>query len=126
MVVDDNPAVLESLSLVLVHFGFEVNSFFDDEEALAATIQFVPDFLICDAHMNEVTESLDSAPEHIRGIEVASEIQHACPACIVIVMSGNLKPSIVLDRAEKLGAHVQTMPKPTSPDDLIKALARAA
>ncbi len=126
MVVDDSPAVLESLILLLHHFGFEVASFYDGAEALGASRDFAPDFLICDAHMNELTNSEDSVPEHIQGIETASAIQHACPECRVIVMSGNLKASTVLDRARRLGVSVRPLPKPTSPDALMQELTIAA
>jgi CheY-like chemotaxis protein len=125
MVVDDSPGVQQSLILLLLYFGFEVAPFLDGSEAILATKSFHPDALICDAHINEMTNSEDFAPEHIEGVETASAIQHQWPQCRVIVMSGNLKESVLLDRAEKLGAHIQVMPKPSSPDMLISALKAA-
>jgi CheY-like chemotaxis protein len=106
----------------LHYFGFEVAPFLDGAEAILATKYFHPDALICDAHANEMTNSCDYAPERIAGIETASAIQHEWPQCKVIVMSGNLKESVVLERAEALGAHVQVMPKPSSPETLISVL----
>jgi DNA-binding NarL/FixJ family response regulator len=122
MIVDDSPGVMQSLTLLLLHFGFELATFLDGGEALSATAEFHPDALICDAHIDELTNSVDSAPDLIEGIETASAIQHAWPRCRVIVMSGNLKPSVVLDRARRLGARVRVMPKPSSPEALISAL----
>lgn len=126
MVVDDSPGVMQSLILLLRHFGFEVATFVDGAEAVSATNHFRPDALICDAHTNELTNPYDSPPDHIAGIEVASAVQRAWPRCKVIIMSGNLGPSVVLDRARELGARVQVMPKPSSPEELISALRRTA
>lgn len=122
MVIDDSPSVLRSLVMLLHHFGFQVWGFLNDREAVSAARECDPDVLICDAHMEEVLESPTSVPERIKGVEVASEIQKVLPRCEVIVMSSNLNPATVVDRAEKLGMHVRAIPKPANPAHLISEL----
>lgn len=122
MVVDDSPGVLRSLVLLLHHFGFEVWGFLDQHEAVAAIPKCEPDVLICDAHVNEANEIEDPCPECIEGIKVASEIQHVRPECDVIIMSANLRPATILDRAEKLGVRARVLPKPSNPANLISEL----
>ena len=122
MIVDDSPGTLRSLIMLLHHFGFEVWGFLDEEEAISAATKYDPDVLICDAHMEEITDTEELAPEEIKGIEVASTIQRILPRCEVIVMSGNLNPGVIQDRAKRIGAKVRVMSKPTDPAALLSEL----
>jgi len=119
MVVDDSPGVLDSLVLLLIHFGFDTAGFLDASDAFAVLNEYKPDVAICDAHMEEVEDGDEPVPQRIKGIETASKIKRARPGCKVIVLSGNLKPKTVIDRAERLGAKVLMMPKPGNPRELI-------
>ncbi len=119
MVVDDSPGVLHSLVMLLHHFGFEVWGFLDHQEAVEATSECQPDVLICDAHVDDVPEIENPSPESIKGIKVASEIQNKRPQCEVILLSANLRPSTLVERANQVGVRVKVLPKPSSPDSLI-------
>lgn len=122
MVVDDSPGVLQSLVMLLHHFEFEVWGFLNGQEAVDAIKQCAPDILICDAHMDEAGVLDDTSPDRIKGIEIASVIQRAWPDCRVIIMSANLKPSIVLDHARTLGVRATVLPKPSHPASLLSKL----
>ncbi len=122
MIVDDSPRTLRSLIMLLHHFGFEVWGFLDGKEAVSALERCDPDVLICDAHIEELTDSEEIAPEMIKGIDVASKIQRIRPRCQVIVLSGNLNPGVIQDRAKKAGTKVRVMPKPANPAELLSEL----
>ncbi len=122
MIVDDSPRTLRSLIMLLHHFGFEVWGFLDGKEAVSALERYDPDVLICDAHIEELTDSEEIAPEMIKGIDVASKIQRIRPRCQVIVLSGNLNPGVIQDRAKKAGTKVRVMPKPANPAELLSEL----
>src|SRR3954453_9979949 len=48
LVVDDNPDIVESCSLLLMHLGYEVASAFDGDRALEVARDFRPDAALLD------------------------------------------------------------------------------
>lgn len=125
MIVDDSPATLHSLIMLLHHFGFEVWGFLDEEEAIAEVREYAPDVLICDVHVEEASDPADLPSERIKGIRTASAIQRQRPQCEVIVMSGNMNPSVISQHAKKMGVNITVMPKPADPAALLNEIRRS-
>jgi CheY-like chemotaxis protein len=54
LIVDDEPAWLNALSMVLVSKGYEVRGVVNAEEALASLAQFKPDLIVSDVRMPDM------------------------------------------------------------------------
>jgi CheY-like chemotaxis protein len=77
LIVDDEPSVLMSLSLVLAEIGYRVRSAADGFSALLQIRQEAPDILISDLNMPSMS-----------GFELLSVVRRRYPAIKVIAMSG--------------------------------------
>lgn len=88
LVVDDEPSITATLSLVLSASGFEVKAANSGEEALEVAQKFGPDALITDYAM----PGMD-------GLELAGKVIRLYPACRVLVFSGYSRlPPAPVDR----------------------------
>ena len=77
LVVDDEPSITTTLSLVLQSDGFEVETANSGPEALEIAPRFGPDALITDFAMPEMN-----------GCELAAELIKLFPACRIILFTG--------------------------------------
>jgi CheY-like chemotaxis protein len=77
LIVDDEPSVLTSLSLVLAEIGYSVQSVADGFSALLKLRKDIPDFLLSDLNMPNMS-----------GFELLSVVRRRYPAIKVIAMSG--------------------------------------
>ena len=76
-VVDDDPIITTTLGLILSQQVFDVTPFTGPLEALEAAQTETPNLLIADVMMPGLS-----------GIELAIALREACPACAVILFSG--------------------------------------
>jgi CheY-like chemotaxis protein len=86
LVVDDEPSLRTSLSVVLREFGFEVWSAGNGFSALSEMRTAVPDILISDLNMPGMS-----------GFELLSIVRRRFPAIPVIAMSGSFVGNTVPD-----------------------------
>jgi len=107
-VVDDEPAIAFSLGEVLRRQGFEVTSFTDPLKALEAIHINTPDFLIADVVMPGMS-----------GIELAIVIREAYPTCMVLLFSGQLAISQMLQAAKESGHDFEVLSKPVPPEQIL-------
>lgn len=108
-VVDDEHIIASTLTLILRHQGFEATSFFDPGEALLAAQGKAPDLLISDVVMPRYS-----------GIELAIKMRTICPACKVLLFSGQAATTSMLDEARAKGHDFEVLAKPIHPHDLLK------
>ena len=94
LVVDDNAALLASLSAVLREAGHEVKTAADGAEALALAQSWKPDFVLLDAQM-----------PRMNGFEVAKQLRTLFPqsAMKLVLMSGSPPDETTLRGAERAG-----------------------
>jgi len=78
LVVDDAPAIRESISTLLADIGFSVRTADNGLTALAAIRKDMPNFLLSDLNMPEMS-----------GFELLSVVRRRYPAIRVIAMSGS-------------------------------------
>jgi len=78
LIVDDDDAVRDSLSLLLKASGFEVSTAADGLEALAVLRNGLPAVLLSDLNMPKMS-----------GIELFSEVRQQFPSVSLVAMSGN-------------------------------------
>ena len=94
LIVDDNAALLASLSAVLRDAGHEVKTAADGGEALALVQSWKPDFVLLDAQM-----------PRMNGFEVARQLRTLFPqrAMKLVLMSGSPPDETTLRGAERAG-----------------------
>jgi CheY-like chemotaxis protein len=84
LVVDDEPSLRESFTLVFHRLGYDVRSAEDGFAALFEIGKLIPDILLCDLNMPGMS-----------GFELLSVVRRRFPAIPVIAMSGGFFGSAV-------------------------------
>ena len=107
-VVDDETVIAATLAMILRHQGLEARSFDSPLEALNATREIVPDLLISDVMMPELS-----------GIELALKVREYCPECKVLLFSGQAATADLLEKARADGHDFEVLAKPVHPSDLL-------
>lgn len=110
LLVDDEPAVLESTSLILKRANYDVEAYGEAESALERITKFQPDVLITDVSL----PSMD-------GINLASQVRAVLPKCEIVLYSGTLVPHLV--RFAQLNQY-ELVPKPLDSEQLMALLKR--
>jgi CheY-like chemotaxis protein len=112
LVVEDEPVVLHTLGLILKQHGYEVRGARDGKEALAIAPEFRPDTLLCDINLPDMD-----------GIQVAVRLKQELSHCRVILLSGEISSTELLDEAAGRGIHFEVLAKPAEPQHLLRILA---
>jgi FixJ family two-component response regulator len=108
-VVDDDPAVLDSLKFLLELAGHKVATYASAAEFLADRAS-APACLILDHHM-----------PHMTGLELVARLQSKGARIPVLLITGSPSPAIAA-RAAQLGIE-KVLEKPPVEDDLLKFIA---
>ena len=111
LIVDDEPAIANSLSLILEHHGYRCIVADSGEQAVELARSTPPHVLVCDVIMHEMN-----------GIEAARQIRSLCPECRIILMSGNVNTTQLLEHARSAGDDFEILAKPFHPAELIDKL----
>lgn len=111
--MDDEKIIADSLGLILRGRGFTVRVAYGGKQAIADAGDFAPDVLISDVVMPDMN-----------GVALADHFFHQCPACRVILMSGNATSRALLALAAERGHHYAFIPKPFHPTKLLEILDR--
>ena len=111
-VVDDEDTIASSLAMILRYQGgFHATSFTDPLKALQAVHVEVPDLLISDVVMPQMS-----------GIELAIQLRDACPDCKVLLFSGTSATADLLEAARATGYTFELLLKPVHPADLLASI----
>jgi len=112
LIIDDEPGLRQTVSLILADEGYQVTVASDGEEGLAKALELDPDIILCDVRMPRMT-----------GLEFLDRYKAAHGGAMVIVMTayGGMEMAI---QAMKQGAY-DYIPKPFSPDQLLLTLKKA-
>ena len=108
-VVDDEPIIATTLTLILQNSGYLAQAFFNPLQALAAARLEAPDLVISDVVMPQLT-----------GVELAIKTRAMCPSCKVILFSGQAQTGDLLSVAREQGHNFNLLPKPVHPADLLR------
>jgi CheY-like chemotaxis protein len=94
LIVDDNVALLTSLSSVLREAGHNVKTAEDGEQAIPVAVSWNPEFVLLDAHL-----------PGINGFEVAKRLRemYAPQAMTLVLMSGSTLDEATVRGAERAG-----------------------
>lgn len=92
LVVDDEPALRESLGMLLASVGYDVDTASNGVSAVSQMNRTVPDLIVTDLNMPEMS-----------GIELITHVRGRYPAVLIVAMSGDyhdeaVPASIMADR----------------------------
>jgi DNA-binding NtrC family response regulator len=107
-VVDDERVIATTLAAILHLNGFVADSFVRPFDALEAARVNAPDLLISDVMMPEIS-----------GVELAIQMKAICPACKVLLFSGQAATADLLLAARERGHDFQLLSKPIHPTELL-------
>ena len=111
LVVDDDMRIADTITEVLTHAGFEAQAAYTGESALQAAASFQPDCLLTDVLMSGMN-----------GVELAVAFREQHPTSRILLISGQVGISEIIENAERRGLHFQLLPKPVHPRVLIEEL----
>lgn len=114
LVVDDEPACLESIELLLTLQGFEVLAVATGHEAIADVTRFCPDVAIIDWMLRD----------ELDGLQVAGALIEAIPGLGIIIITGY--PSDDVERRIRQYPGARYLAKPNRADELIKVVRELA
>ncbi len=107
-VVDDEPAIAFTLTAILKLNSYDARCFTNPLEALQAIANCRPDLLISDVVMPEMS-----------GVDLAVRMKEECPACKVLLFSGQAQTADLLEAARQQGHDFELLAKPIHPADLL-------
>jgi len=111
-VVDDEDVIASSLAMILrFQGGLHATSFTDPLKALQAAHADVPDLLITDVVMPQMS-----------GIDLAIQLRDVCPDCKVLLFSGQAATADLLEVARATGYTFELLSKPVHPADLLASI----
>ena len=111
LVVDDEPAITDTLAAVLKNSGYTVRTAYNADGAIALAREFVPDLVITDVVM-----------PGMNGIELAIKIRNLLPLCKILLFSGQAATADLLTDAKNRGYDFELLVKPIHPTDLLAKL----
>jgi DNA-binding NtrC family response regulator len=110
-VVDDERLIAETLSLILSRNGFSASFFVDPVAALQASRFDTPDLVISDVMMPQMS-----------GVDFAIQVTALCPACKILLFSGQAGTVDMLHAAREQGYDFHLLAKPVHPADLLRKI----
>ncbi len=112
LVIDDEPGLRQTVTLILGEEGYEVNAASDGEEGLRRALETEPDIVLCDVRM-----------PRLGGLEFLDRYRAEGGEAMVIVMTAYGSTELAIE-AMKKGAY-DYLPKPFSADQLVLELRKA-
>ena len=112
LIIDDEPGLRQTVSLILSEEGYQVSTASDGEDGLAKAAEVQPDIILCDVRM-----------PRLPGLEFVQRYREQSGTAMVIVMTayGSMELAI---QAMKAGAY-DYLSKPFSPDQLLLTIKKA-
>jgi CheY-like chemotaxis protein len=111
LVIDDEPAIADSLVEILNVSGYDAIAFYSGHDAIEFARQRCPDLVISDVVMPK-----------LNGVDTVLSIRELCPATRVFLFSGQASTVDILKRARAKGHEFELIAKPIHPEALLKIL----
>jgi len=109
LVVDDEVAVADTLSLIFSGCGYEAHSAHSAEEAIETISTWQPDVAVVDVML-----------PRMNGIEFGIVLKSNYPACRVVLVSGHPGTEELLELARRRGHDFDILAKPLHPDVILE------
>jgi DNA-binding response OmpR family regulator len=112
LIIDDEATIADSLAEILNDYGYKALAFYDGPAAITATREQCPDLVLCDVIM-----------PRLNGVDTVLAIQEICSTARILLFSGQVSTTDILEKARANGHFFEVLPKPIHPDELLKRLA---
>ncbi len=112
LIVDDEPAIADTLAIIFQLAGYNASAVYSGEEALAFVAAHRPSLVVTDVIM----PGLD-------GISMAKIIRNSYPSCQVLLFSGNADTQELLEGAKEEGYKFEVLAKPVPPPQMLAKVA---
>ena len=112
LIIDDEPGLRQTVSMILAGEGYDVHTASDGEEGLRCAFELSPDLILCDVRM-----------PRLPGLEFVERYHGEGGRAMVIVMTAYGSTELALE-AMKKGAY-DYLPKPFAADQLVLTLKKA-
>ena len=110
LIVDDEPLVAMTLTLIFERQGFQVDTTHDATQGLAAALLYRPDLILCDIDMPGRS-----------GMELMKDLSRELPGTPVLVLTGYYHAlHRVYEIANGMRQKVNVLTKPCQPTELLK------
>ena len=111
LVIDDDVTIANTLAMVLNISGFEATAVYSGEHGLELARESPFDHLVTDVVM-----------PGMNGIDAAVAIRQMLPNCHILLISGNINTSELLDLAAAKGHAFNILAKPVHPTFLLEQM----
>jgi CheY-like chemotaxis protein len=111
LVVDDESLIADSVATILNRNGYSAEALYSGADALQSVREQCPDIIVSDVVMPDVN-----------GIQLAKAVRSLCPKTRIVLFSGNVDTSHLLDDASMEGYFFEILAKPVHPLQLLKTL----
>ncbi|MGH9473559.1 MAG: response regulator transcription factor [Terriglobales bacterium] len=112
LVVDDEPAIADTLAIILNTSGYEAHAAYDCSSARQRTSRWLPDLILSDIALPDGN-----------GVDLVIELQHLYPHAGVLLFSGQEAAEAPLRRAAEAGYEFEVLAKPVHPTELLERIA---
>ena len=112
LIVDDDPAITESLAIIFEKHGYEVRAALSAEEAIEIIAQWEPDLAILDVML-----------PCMNGIEFGCVLKENYPAAQIVLLSGHPESAQLLESARTRGHNFAILAKPMNPGYILDIVA---
>jgi CheY-like chemotaxis protein len=112
LVVDDEPALADTLAAIFQLAGYTASAVYSGEEALAFIATRQPSLVVTDVVM-----------PGLNGIALAKAIRTSYPNCRVLLFSGNADTQDLLEAAQREGHKFEVLAKPIPPPQMLAKVA---
>lgn len=109
LIVDDEPAISDTLGLIFRTQHYEVHVRYSAESAIELLAEWRPDLAILDVMLPEMN-----------GIDLAVAIKANYPTCHVLLFSGHANTSMLLEEAGRRGHQFEVLAKPVHPEIMLE------
>ncbi len=112
VIADDEPAIADTLAMILTGSGYECFVAYGGIPASECVQSLAPDLLITDVVMPDKN-----------GIELALETRKLAPNCVVLLFSGSARSPDLIGAAGTQASGLPLLAKPVDVDVLLKTVA---
>lgn len=112
LVVDDEHALADTLTLILERAGYKSTAKYDATEALVAMEKQHPDLIISDVMMPGMS-----------GVALAIQVRKLHPEIKVLLISGHAGTQDIVEAARADGHSLDLLAKPVLPEELLSKIA---
>ena len=109
LIVDDVRTIADSLALIFSSGGYETQRAYTAEQAIEIVPEWLPDLAIIEVVLPQTN-----------GIDLAILLTAQCPACRLMLFSGQAVTEDLLTEAAKMGYKFEIVAKPTHPTVMLK------